>query len=426
MNKLFYDRIAAMEELLWLNPYKLPYNVVKGLSELAVSDADILDAEKRLARFAPFLCRAFPETRKTNGIIESPLQALPRMREALKLPFRLFLKMDSHLAVAGSVKARGGIYEVLKHAEDLALAAGMIRTEESYERFDSDEMRAFFSRYTVEVGSTGNLGLSIGMMSAALGFRVNVHMSADAKEWKKNKLRSVGVHVIEYADDYSHAVSEGRRASLKNPFSYFIDDEKSKDLFLGYATAAKRLASQLREQNISVDASHPLVVIIPAGVGGAPGGVSYGLKRLYGDHVHCFFAEPTMFPSVLLGIDTGRFEEVSVREYGLCGMSHADGLACPSPSSLVTRIMTNHLSGIFTVADASLYHYLRLLCRDTDGIFIEPSACAALASAARLTEAKDYFDACGVSMENATVIAWATGGSMVPEDEREKFLNTYL
>jgi D-serine dehydratase len=29
-------------------------------------------------------------------------------------------------------------------------------------------------------------------------------------------------------------------------------------------------------------------------------------------------------------------------------------------------------------------------------------------------------------MKNASHIAWATGGSMVPEDIREKYRNTYL
>lgn len=429
--------LTAGKETVWKNPRYVPFDLVRGLCDLVVSEADIADAEARLARFAPFLERAFPETQANHGLIESPLAELEKMQPALekayggKIPGRLLLKKDSHLDIAGSVKARGGIYEVLKHAEDLALAAGKITVKDDYAAFADEDMQKFLGGYTVQVGSTGNLGLSIGIMSAALGFRVIVHMSADAKQWKKDLLRSKGVEVIEYADDYSRAVEEGRKRSEADPTSYFVDDEKSVTLFLGYAVAAKRLDAQLKEKGIAVDEANPLIVYVPAGVGGAPGGVCYGLKRLYGDNVHCFFVEPTQCPSVLLGMATQKFEQANVRDYGLSGKTEADGLACASPSSFVTRIMNNLVSGECTVSDAKLYDFLRLLV-ETEGERIEPSSCAAFQGPVALCQAEGSVAYCqeqGLTpdrLNNATQIVWATGGRLVPEEIWDVYLNTHL
>lgn len=429
--------VSEQKEVSWINPMWLPFKTSNALCELVVSDADIEDAEKRLRRFAPFIERRFPETASTKGLIESPIKEIPNMQKALNEAYncdiqgKLLLKMDSHLPIAGSIKARGGIYEVLKHAEDLAIEAGKLSYEDNYAKLADDEMKEFFSQYTMQVGSTGNLGLSIGIMSAALGFKAVVHMSADARQWKKDLLRSKGVNVIEYEDDYSKAVAEGRRLSNEDPMSYFVDDEKSVNLFLGYAVAAKRLGKQFEEMNIEIDENHPLVVYIPTGVGGAPGGVAYGLKRIFKDNVHCFFTEPTLCPSVLLGIATQEFEEANVHKFGIHGITEADGLACASPSGFVTRIMTNLLSGVFTVEDYRLFDYLRLLYKN-ENTEIEPSSCAAfigVVNFAKAEEAKEYCKNHGLNkekLENAVHIAWATGGRLVPEEIRKEYLETEL
>lgn len=415
--------LMDLKETFWLNP-KLRA-AAEGLAAASVTRADVEDAAARLERFAPYIRTVFPETAATGGIIESPIAAIPKMQANLGgFPGRLLLKQDSHLPISGSIKARGGIYEILHLAEDIAIREGKLRLTDDYSVLALPEYKEMFSKYAVAVGSTGNLGLSIGIMSAMLGFRVTVHMSADARQWKKDMLRSKGVIVVEYADDYSKAVAEGRRQAAADPLCHFVDDENSKTLFLGYAVAALRLEKQLADMGVAVDADHPLFVYLPCGVGGGPGGVAFGLKLVYGDNVHCFFAEPTHSPSMLLGLATGLNDGICVQDIGIDNLTAADGLACGRPSSFVGKVMEPLISGCFTVEDDVLYRLLHTLA-DEEGVNLEPSALAGVPGMGWICGAAGnaYVEQHGLKLENATHIAWATGGSMVPPEIWEDYYN---
>ncbi|MBP5750083.1 MAG: D-serine ammonia-lyase [Firmicutes bacterium] len=428
--------LAEAKEVCWVNPRKAPFAEAK--DSLAFGPEDIAEASKRLQKFAPLLMEIFPETAATKGIIESPLTEIPAMKALLKEKYdadlgggRLFLKRDSDLAVAGSIKARGGFYDVLKHTEDLAIEGGFLDgPDDDPMKLALPEARAFFAQHKVQVASTGNLGISIGMMSAYLGYQAIVHMSADAKQWKKDYLRAHGVTVVEYAGDYGKAITEGRALSDADPDSYFVDDENSKELFMGYAVAAERLKKQLEEAGVTVDADHPLFVTIPCGVGGAPGGVAFGLKQIYGDDVHIFFAEPTQACCMVLGMATDLHNRICVQDIGLSGKTHADGLAVGRASSLVGKIMQPLLAGEVTLDDWRLYDYMRDL-KDSEDLFIEPSSCAAFhgpVMLAKASELRSWLYESGLigKMDNASHIVWATGGKLVPEEARKAFMETHL
>ena len=428
--------LAEAKEVCWLNPKKIPFAEAK--DKLVFGPADIEEASARLQRFAPLLAKIFPETAEQGGIIESPLTEIPAMKALLKEKYgadlgtgRLFLKRDSDLAVAGSVKARGGFHDVLKHTEDLALEAGIFSSrEDDPMKLLQPEAIAFFKKHKVQVAPTGNLGVSIGMMSAHLGYQAIVHMSADAKQWKKDYLRAHGVTVIEYAGDYGKAITEGRAISDADPDSYFVDDENSKELFMGYAVAAERLQKQLADEGVTVDEAHPLFVTIPCGVGGAPGGVAFGLKQIYGDNVHVLFAEPVQACCMVLGMATGLHNQICVQDIGLSGKTHADGLAVGRASSLVGKIMEPLLTGEVTLEDYKIYDYMRDL-RDTEGLFIEPSSCAGFEGPVQFIKNAafaPYIEKYGLSeaLQNASHIVWATGGKLVPEEVRQAFYNTHL
>lgn len=421
--------LKQAKETVWING---DLSSVEPMSEInGHKFVQVRAAQNRLMRFMPYIEKVFPETAPRKGIIESNLLMCPNFEKRIQsynpdFKGRFLLKDDAHLPIAGSVKARGGIYEVLLHAERLAMKEGLLSNTDDYSILASDEFRDFFRKYTIQVGSTGNLGLSIGIMGAGFGFRVIVHMSSDAKEWKKNLLREKGVTVKEYSGDYSLAVSEGRKLSSPDPFSYFIDDENSENLFMGYSTAALRLKVQLFNAHIPVNQTHPLFVYLPCGVGGAPGGITFGLKQMFGDNVHCFFAEPVNAPCFTLGMASQKYSEMSISDVGITTPTIADGLAVGRASSLVCEMMKTLVSGAFTVSDEKMLEYMKDFHKDED-IFLEPSACAGfhgLFDLQQSSEFKDYLIKQNISeyMDNSTHIVWATGGGLVPDFVRNEYL----
>ncbi len=149
-----------------------------------------------------------------------------------------------------------------------------------------------------------------------------------------------------------------------------------------------------------------------------PGGVAFGLKLLFKDNVHCFFAEPTHSPCMLLGLMTSLYDQISVQDVGLDNVTEADGLAVGRPSGFVAKTIEPFLSGCFTVEDEQLYRLLSALA-DTEGIHMEPSAFAGMIGPVKLvTEGTKYLSEHHLTekMMNGTHVIWGTGGGMVPKD----------
>ncbi|KAF0523629.1 D-serine ammonia-lyase [Pediococcus pentosaceus] len=410
-------QMQAYEPIFWKN---LNY---KKEAELPVGVEHIFDAEARFQRFAPYFEVAFPETLPTHGILESPLLKMDKMKAVLNAETQnqvkgdLYLKADNYLPISGSIKSRGGIYEVLKFAEKVAMKHGEIVYGDNYAKLNEPRFKDLFGQYGIVVGSTGNLGLSIGIVACKLGFRTSVHMSSNAAQWKKDMLREKGVNVVEYNDNFTHAITEARKSAEADPMAYFIDDEGSYDLFLGYSVAAVRLQAQLKAQNIKVDAEHPLFVYLPAGVGGSPSGVAFGLKKIIGENVHPIFAEPTHIPSVSLGMMTGLNDQISVYDAGIDGVTKADGLAVGRPSRIAGKMMDTLLYGIQTFDDQKMMKNVAEL-HDSENVDVEPSAASGftILDDVQAQLEQDY------PMENASHIVWATGGSMVPKNDMDQYV----
>lgn len=396
--------LRAAQPFFWPHPQRRPAAQV--LADSPVGRAEVEANVARWRRFGPLLARLFPHELGPDGRIDSPL-----LRQGDDHGRALWVKADHQLPITACIKARGGVYEVLCHAEQLALDAGLLAPGGDTALLADAPARALFARHRVLVGSTGNLGYSVGVMARALGLGVEVHMSHDAQAWKKDRLRAVGATVVEHAGDYAQAVAGARALAAADPAAYFIDDEDSLLLFLGYAAAAWDLAPQLAAQGLAPTAARPLRVYLPCGVGGAPGGVACGLKCLWGDAVQVVFVEPVAAPCFLLRLATGD-DAASVYDIGLSNHTVADGLAVPRASARVAALAGPLVDAVVTVSDADLLRMLRFQ-HEVHGLQLEPSAAAGFVAHEML--AGPWAEAVAAWCPAPVIpLVWTTGGQGLP------------
>jgi D-serine dehydratase len=366
-----------------------------------LTNGEVRAAADRLERLAPLLADIFHD-HAWDGRIRSNLLDGPRGTGWL-------IKGDHDLPVAGSIKARGGLHALLNIIEQIADRHGL-----PIDRQLGRDMRDKLARHKIVVPSTGNLGYSIGCFARALGLAAEVHMSVEAKTWKKDRLRAIGASVVEHASDYSTTLAHARAAAAHDDV-WLIDDEHSRDLLCGYAVAADELASQLGARGQVVNSAHPLVVYLPCGIGGAPGGITHGLKRIYGRHVVTVFVEPTASPCMFVALASGRGATASVYDYGCNNVTIADGLAVPRVSQLVLDAVGGAIDAVVAVPDDTMIAWVGKLWR-SPGIRLEPSAAAAFAAFAPLQDAVRARSG-WPDLERATHVFWATGGSKLPDEE---------
>ncbi len=413
--------IRTQSPSFWINP-ELGGSPRRGEGE-TVDALDFQHARREWQEMQPLFAHIFAELPEGSRI------ASPLGRVGFDLvqgeSGTILLKQDHRLPVAGSIKARGGFYEVVAHAAGIARASGLMSDSEPLTALARPEVRRLLSERRVLVASTGNLGLSVGLIGSALGFQVEVFASREARRWKIDHLRSLGVQVHQTEGDYLRALNAARSEHERDPQAYFVDDEHSKGLFLGYSAAAPEVASQLYSQGYRIGPEQPLFVYLPCGIGGAPGGIAFGLKQIFGSAVHCFFAEPVAYPCMMIEMSTPVGVHPSVTDFGLGNATEADGLAVGRASLLASSVMRHRLSGVYTVEESEMLGDLFNMAL-RGGERLEPSAAVALAGPRRLlrtSAGRNYLQEHRLlgKLDKAVHIVWATGGSLVPETDHQRW-----
>lgn len=240
-----------------------------------------------------------------------------------------------HLQRGGSFKARG--------ATNALLATGARR---------------------VVTGSSGNHGLAVATLGAALGAHVTVVMARGASPAKVAAVRGMGAVVVSVeggnADRDRHA-----RNLARDTGATFVPSADDELVVAGQGTVALE---------VFADAPDLTAIYVPTGGGGLLAGTclaATGPNR----RVRVIGVEPTTARRYARSLDAGRPVELAP------SLTIADGLRAQRPGKVPYPIVRDRVDDLVGVTDEAIGEAMRLL--HGHGVMAEPSGCVALAGALR-------------------------------------------
>ncbi|MFI7079626.1 threonine/serine dehydratase [Micromonospora sp. NPDC049903] len=250
------------------------------------------------------------------------------------------LPLDSRVLVKAEHRQRGGSFKIRGAAN------------------------AMLTRYADEVvaGSSGNHGIAVAMVGAALGIRVTIVMAAGASDGKARTIRALGASVVQVTGG---VVERDRRAADIAAATGAVLVPSSDDELV--VAGAGTVGLEVLEQVPGVT-----TIFVPTGGGGLLAGVCLAASAL-SRRLRVVGVEPMSARRYAVSVAQGAPTELPP------SMTIADGLRGQRPGAVPWPIIRHRVDDLIGVTDEAVTHAMGVLRRA--GVSAEPSGAVALAGA---------------------------------------------
>jgi len=311
-----------------------------GTNELAISFADVRDAERQLA----------------GTVNRTPIFSSRTLDELTGR--RIFMKCESFQRT-GSFKFRGA-YNAISRLNAEQRATGVI----AY--------------------SSGNHAQGVARSAQLLGIPAVVIMPTDAPSVKVDATREYGAEIIFYdrqqvdGEDYQHQLAAERGMTLIHPYDH-------PHIMAGQGTAALELLADIPD----LDA-----LVMPVGGGGLLAGCAIAAKGLRPD-IHVLGVETTGADDTKQSLDKG--ERVVIPP----PPTIADGIRLRTPGDLTFPVVQALVDDVLVITDDDVRDALRFVLTRMK-LIIEPSGAVPVAAALRGT-IPDAYERVGIIISGGNI-----------------------